>query len=289
MTSIALREFHPFEAAGRRFLYLVPSAAVFALEGAAVSFGRVAALRDLDLTIREGERVAVIGPSGAGKTTLFRLLAGVLRPTNGRVTARGLDTRRLRGRELRRLRREIGLLYQTDPLIPQLRVVHNVLMGRLGRWSAARAIHDQLDTAHGEVSALGSGGDFYKRFQKRGVDLRPADPAERSVAALAAAEKLDAADVFRGWAPNGLEPGAWTGGLARRCERWRGAGSTPESALRLPLSPQHDALAQEAAWLRWIEPLAARGGRPSSRPWWKAWHLTRPMPERGTGMSESQK
>lgn len=131
------------------------------------------------------------------------------------------------------------------------------------RWSAAWSVHDQLDAAYGEVSALGSGGDFYKRFQKRGVDLRPADPAERSAAANSVAEKLDAQDVFRAWAPTDLDPAAWAGGLARRCERWRGAG-VPESALRLPLSPKHDALAQETTWLRWIEPLASRGGRPLS-------------------------
>jgi hypothetical protein len=131
------------------------------------------------------------------------------------------------------------------------------------RWNAARAVHDQLEAVHGEVSALGSGGDFYKRFHKRGVDLRPAEPTERSASALSAADRLDAGEVFRGWAPNELDPAAWAGGLARRCERWRGP-ALPESALRLPLSPKHDALAQETAWLRWIEPLAARGGRPIS-------------------------
>jgi hypothetical protein len=132
------------------------------------------------------------------------------------------------------------------------------------RWISACSIHDQLDAAHGEVAALGSGGDFYKRFQKRGVELRPADSAERSSAAQAAAERIDASEVFRGWAPTDLDPAAWTGGLARRCERWRAASSPPESALRLPLSPKHDSRAQEITWLRWIEPLAARSGRPMS-------------------------
>lgn len=132
------------------------------------------------------------------------------------------------------------------------------------RWIAACAIHDQLDAAHGEVAALGSGGDFYKRFQKRGVDLRSTDPAERAAAAQTAAEKMDASDVFRGWAPTDLDPAAWSGGLARRCERWRAAAAPPESALRLPLSPKHDSRAQEITWLRWIEPLSARAGRPVS-------------------------
>jgi phosphonate transport system ATP-binding protein len=56
------------------------------------------------------------------------------------VLALGHDTRRLRGRALRRLRRDIGVLYQNDNLIPHLRVVHNVLMGRIGHWGLARSV-----------------------------------------------------------------------------------------------------------------------------------------------------
>src|SRR5690606_5261114 len=52
----------------------------------------------------------------------------------------GQDTRNLRGRALRRLRSEVGILYQNDNLIPHLRVVHNVLMGRLGSWLLPRAL-----------------------------------------------------------------------------------------------------------------------------------------------------
>lgn len=110
------------------------------LEGVEVCFGAAKVLLDLDLDVEAGQRVAVIGPSGAGKTTLFRTIAGILPVHRGRVRTLGRDTSRLRGRDLRQLRSEVGLLYQNDNLIPQLRVVHNVLMGRLGHWSSARAL-----------------------------------------------------------------------------------------------------------------------------------------------------
>ncbi|TVR01970.1 MAG: ATP-binding cassette domain-containing protein [Desulfovibrionales bacterium] len=112
----------------------------FRLENVGMTFGNAVVLRDISIDIHKGERLAVIGPSGAGKTTLFRLLSAVLKPTQGRIIALGRDTRELRGRSLRNLRREIGILYQTENLIPHLRVVHNVLMGRLGRWSPPRAL-----------------------------------------------------------------------------------------------------------------------------------------------------
>ncbi len=112
----------------------------FVVEGVGKRFGRSEVLKEITFEIQPGERVAIIGPSGAGKTTLFRLLTAVIRPTEGRILAMGQDTARLRSRALRRLRRDIGVLYQSDNLIPQLRVVHNVLMGHLGHWSLPRAI-----------------------------------------------------------------------------------------------------------------------------------------------------
>ncbi|MCB9932839.1 MAG: ATP-binding cassette domain-containing protein [Planctomycetes bacterium] len=113
---------------------------VFELSDAGIDFGRVEALKHITLDVHEGERIAVIGPSGAGKTTLFRLLAAVIKPSQGSVLSLGQDTRNLRGRALRRLRSEVGILYQNDNLIPHLRVVHNVLMGRLGSWLLPRAL-----------------------------------------------------------------------------------------------------------------------------------------------------
>jgi phosphonate transport system ATP-binding protein len=98
------------------------------------------AVDEVTLDIQAGERVAVIGPSGAGKTTLFRLLNASLRPTSGRLRLDEVDLGSLSGPRLRQLRRRIGTVYQQHNLVPQLRVIHNVLAGRLGRWSLPKAL-----------------------------------------------------------------------------------------------------------------------------------------------------
>lgn len=114
--------------------------AAFVVCKAAKVYNEARVLDDLDFSIQQGERVAIIGPSGAGKTTLFRLLSAVIKPDAGTVTTLGQETSHLRGRALRQLRREVGVLYQNDNLIQNLRVVHNVLMGRLGSWWLPRAV-----------------------------------------------------------------------------------------------------------------------------------------------------
>ncbi|MCK6438702.1 MAG: ATP-binding cassette domain-containing protein [Planctomycetes bacterium] len=115
-------------------------APAFSFSHVGVVYGQSEALHDVTLDIREGEHVAIIGPSGAGKTTALRLMAGVLWPSSGKVLALGRDTSKLRGTALRGFKREVGLIHQSDNLIPSLRVVHNVLMGRVGRWSPWRAL-----------------------------------------------------------------------------------------------------------------------------------------------------
>lgn len=98
------------------------------------------ALRDVTLTLAPGERAAIVGPSGAGKTTLLRVLGTSLRPTEGRVAIAGVDPWRLSARELRRLRARIGVVHQSPPIPPRLRVVTAVLAGRLGTWPAWKAL-----------------------------------------------------------------------------------------------------------------------------------------------------
>lgn len=98
------------------------------------------ALRGVSLEINAGERVAVIGPSGAGKTSLVRVLGASLRPTEGQVTIAGTDPWSLSAGALRRLRARIGVIHQSAPIPPRLRVVTAVLAGRLGRWSVWRSL-----------------------------------------------------------------------------------------------------------------------------------------------------
>lgn len=98
------------------------------------------ALRQVSLTVRAGERLAIVGPSGAGKTSLLRLAAAALRPSDGTVETLGLQPWHLRAGALRRLRGRIGLVHQVPPVPPRLRVVTAVLAGRLGVWPARRAL-----------------------------------------------------------------------------------------------------------------------------------------------------
>lgn len=114
-------------------------AAALALRNATVRKDGRAILDDVDMAVSPGEKVALIGPSGAGKTTLLRLLGASLWADRGEVRTLGQDPSLLGGRFLRRHRRRVGFLRQQDNLIAPLRVAHNVLMGRLGHWSAWRA------------------------------------------------------------------------------------------------------------------------------------------------------
>ena len=102
--------------------------------------GGRAALQDVSLQIERGERVAIIGPSGAGKTSLLRVIGAAWRPTAGGIALAGTDPWKLSRRTLRRLRSRIGMVHQAPPLPGTQRVVTAVLAGRLGTWGALKGL-----------------------------------------------------------------------------------------------------------------------------------------------------
>jgi len=109
--------------------------ASFRLQGVTVAYGNHLALDGVDLKIAAGEAVGLVGPSGAGKTTLLRLLNATRCPTRGSVEVGGEDVSRHPLRRLRAVRSRIGVVHQDLSLVPNLRVVRNVLAGRLGQVS----------------------------------------------------------------------------------------------------------------------------------------------------------
>lgn len=144
---------------------------VLSLRGVGVTYGRLAALDGFDLEVQAGERVALVGPSGAGKTTVLRLCTGSVRPTAGRVEVLGHDLATTAPEELRAVRRRVGTVYQQLHLVGPLRVVHNVNAGRLGTWSRRRALRSlirpvEVDGARDALARVGIASKLFERTDR---------------------------------------------------------------------------------------------------------------------------
>ena len=91
-----------------------------------------AVLEGFSISIERLVVTAVIGSSGAGKSTLLRSINRLVEPEAGAIVLEGVDIMRLRGAELQRMRRRIGMVFQSYNLMDRLTVMENVLSGRLG-------------------------------------------------------------------------------------------------------------------------------------------------------------
>ena len=97
-------------------------------------------LKGISFQVEEDDFFAIIGPSGAGKSTLIRCINRLLEPTSGEIRFHGTDVLKLGNRELRRLRRHLGMIFQEFNLINRLSVMDNVLSGRLGYVGSLRSV-----------------------------------------------------------------------------------------------------------------------------------------------------
>ena len=93
----------------------------------------VRALEEVDLQVAEGEFLVVLGLSGSGKSTLLRCINRLHAPTEGRVWLFDAEITAARGGELRRLRSDVGMIFQQFNLVKRHTVLHNVLCGSLAR------------------------------------------------------------------------------------------------------------------------------------------------------------
>jgi phosphonate transport system ATP-binding protein len=89
------------------------------------------ALKDVSLSIEQGEFVAIIGLSGAGKSTLIRTINRMHDITAGKLTVDGVEVNSLRGRALRKFRRNIGMIFQSFNLVTRTTVIKNVLAAKV--------------------------------------------------------------------------------------------------------------------------------------------------------------
>ena len=140
-------------------------------------------LRGLDLVLAEGDRLAIVGESGVGKSTLLHLLGTLDRPSSGQVIYRGKDLSLLNEEELSRIRnREIGFVFQFHYLLPDFSALENVMLPALIRgweWERARkeavrllemvGLKERISHRPGKLS----GGEQQRVAVARSVILEP--------------------------------------------------------------------------------------------------------------------
>ena len=102
---------------------------LIALRSVSMQFRYQGVLRDIDLTIRRGQTVCIIGESGCGKTVMLKLMIGLLHPTRGDVGFDGRDIAALNGKDLVKMRLRFGFLFQMAALFDSLTVFDNVAFG----------------------------------------------------------------------------------------------------------------------------------------------------------------
>ena len=106
-------------------------------------FGETTAVDKVSLEIQPGQFVGVIGRSGAGKSTMLRLINRLIDPTSGSISFDGTEITALKGKALREWRRDCAMIFQQFNLVERLDVLTNVLIGRLAdhRFLASMAMH----------------------------------------------------------------------------------------------------------------------------------------------------
>lgn len=114
------------------------------VSGLSKSFGQGPVLNDVNFRIKRGEAVALIGSNGAGKSTLLRCILRLIEPSSGSVQLLGSEITLLRGKALRKLRAQIGIVWQRHNLVSRVSTLTNVVHGAQCRSSSPRLWYQAL-------------------------------------------------------------------------------------------------------------------------------------------------
>lgn len=125
-------------------------------------------LSNINISICSGEFVVLVGLSGAGKSTLLRSINGLVAPDVGSVYVSGVDIVTLKRKELRQLRRKMGMIFQNFNLIHRSNVLKNVLIGRLGYTSTIKSVFNMysksdISLAYESLHRVNMEKEIYKR------------------------------------------------------------------------------------------------------------------------------
>ncbi|GKX52982.1 putative 2-aminoethylphosphonate ABC transporter ATP-binding protein [Budvicia aquatica] len=141
------------------------------------NFGQFQALKDISLTIKQGEFICFLGPSGCGKTTLLRAIAGLELPTSGKVIQNGHDVTFLPPQK-----RDFGIVFQSYALFPNLTVAENIALGLRNQGMKRKQVDEKvsywlklvgLDNQSIKYPAQISGGQQQRVALARALALEP--------------------------------------------------------------------------------------------------------------------
>jgi branched-chain amino acid transport system ATP-binding protein len=157
-----------------------PAGSLLALESLEVAYGGIRAVKGIELEVRQGETVCLIGANGAGKTTTLRAITGLVRAAAGRVRYDGADIPGLRVHEI--ARRGLALVPEGRGIFPQLTVDENLAMGAYARRDARQVAGDveraftlfpRLKERRVQVAGTLSGGEQQMLAIGRALMSRP--------------------------------------------------------------------------------------------------------------------
>jgi branched-chain amino acid transport system ATP-binding protein len=154
---------------------------VLSLAGVSVQYGRVRALSEVSLEVRQGELVTLVGANGAGKTTALKAISGLLRPTTGRIEFQGKRLDRLPSHRIVAL--GIAHVPEGRQLFPEMTVLEHLELGGLrarpgsppfrDRLASAFALFPILDERKGQLAGTLSGGQQQMLAVARGLMSAP--------------------------------------------------------------------------------------------------------------------